>query len=314
MASNDDADDSMVITIAAGRIEGAICCLVIPNALLLEWRKTTESVCYISSVNEYIIDGSIVLNPESVSLERKISHIAVQVANLFRKSKGRKKYEVLNGSTQLNVLQGECVSALQLWKTEQAESMDDYVAVTDELIENLVRDVEEMEQELSWLHALENRGKMVDEVSTRHRKRKLEVVRDNAVKALSFAESYGLILDTLTLRTSSEECVQIQLSEDTVAQAELEGTEVCKVLYLLDRYGVSDAFYQELSMQFERLPRLHKVKATRTELNETVELIRIPGYDGCYRHVEMAVCEEISRLVSISYLILHVYYPVGLMI
>ena len=63
--------------------------------------------------------------------------------------------------------------------------MDDYVAVTDELIENLVRDVEEMEQELPWLHALENRGKMVNKVSARHRKRKLKVVRDNAVKALS---------------------------------------------------------------------------------------------------------------------------------
>ena len=43
------------------------------------------------------------------------------------------KYEILNGSTELNVLQGECMSALQLWKTEQAGSMDDYVAVTDEL-------------------------------------------------------------------------------------------------------------------------------------------------------------------------------------
>ena len=84
---------------------------------------------------------------------------------------------------------------------------------------------------------------MVDEVSARHRKRKLEVVRDNAVKALSFAESYaGLILDTLTLLTSSRECVQIPLSDDTVAQAEFEETEVGKVLYLLDRYGVSDDF------------------------------------------------------------------------
>eukprot|EP00731_Ephydatia_muelleri_P024481 Em0016g752a len=208
MASNEDADDSMVITIAAGSIEGATCSLVIPNALLLEWRKS-ESVCYISSVNEHIVEGAIVLNPESVRLESKISKIAFDVANRFRKSEGRKK--------------------------EQAGCMEDYVAVTDELIENLVRDVEEMERELSWLHALQNSGKPVDEVSARHKKRKLAVVRINAVEALSFAES--------------------------------------------------------------RLPRAHKVKAVRIELNETVELIRIPGYDGCYRHVENAVCEEISRLL-----------------
>ena len=189
------------------------------------------------------------------------------------------------------------MSSLQLWNREQAGCMEDYVAVTDELIENLVRDVEEMERELSWLHALENSGKPVDEVSARHKKRKLAVVRNNAVEALSFAESYvwSDFRYALTLRTSSGESVSLPLSDDTAAQAELEETEVCQVLYLLDRFGVSDAFYQELSMQFEsRLPRAHKVKAVRTELNETVELIRIPGYDGCYRHVENAVCEEIS--------------------
>ena len=36
--------------------------------------------------------------------------------------------------------------------------------------------------------------------------------------------------------------MQIPLSDDTVAQAEFEETEVGKVLYLLDRYGVSDDF------------------------------------------------------------------------
>eukprot|EP00731_Ephydatia_muelleri_P003916 Em0002g92a len=151
-------------------------------------------------------------------------------------------------------------------------------------------------------HGLKRRRRRqyVDEVSARHKKRKLAVLRNNAVEALSFAESYvwSDFRYALTLRTSSGESVSLPLSDDTAAQAELEETEVCQVLYLLDRFGVSDAFYQELSMQFEsRLPRAHKVKAVRTELNETVELIRIPGYDGCYRHVENAVCEEISRLL-----------------
>ena len=89
------------------------------------------------------------------------------------------------------------MSSLQLWNREQAGCMEDYVAVTDELIENLVRDVEEMERELSWLHALENSGKPVDEVSARYKKRKLAVLRNNAVEARS--RTYGLILDTRSL-------------------------------------------------------------------------------------------------------------------
>ena len=36
-----------------------------------------------------------------------------------------------------------------------------------------------------------------------------------------------------------------------------------RVLYLLDRFGVSDKFYQELSMLFSELPRSNAVKKAR---------------------------------------------------
>eukprot|EP00731_Ephydatia_muelleri_P012161 Em0006g1055a len=53
-----------------------------------------------------------------------------------------------------------------------------------------------------------------------------------------------------------------------------------RVLYPLDRFGVSDKFYQELSMLFSKLPRSNAVKKTRTELNDILDLIRIEGYEG----------------------------------
>ena len=62
---------------------------------------------------------------------------------------------------------------------------------------------------------------------------------------------------------------------------------------------MSDAFYQALSMKCDSLPRASKVKAARSELNKTVELFSIPTFDGSYRHVETAIREEITRLVSI---------------
>ena len=46
-------------------------------------------------------------------------------------------------------------------KAELAKSLDSYVAITDELIANLVSDVEEMETELAWIHELENSGKAI---------------------------------------------------------------------------------------------------------------------------------------------------------
>ena len=62
---------------------------------------------------------------------------------------------------------------------------------------------------------------------------------------------------------------------------------------------MSDAFYQALSMKCDSLPRASKVKAARSELNKTVKLFSIPTFDGSYRHIETAIREEITRLVSV---------------
>ena len=61
---------------------------------------------------------------------------------------------------------------------------------------------------------------------------------------------------------------------------------------------MSDAFYQALSMKCDSLPRASNVKAARSELNKTVKLFSIPTF-GAYRHVETAIREEITRLVSV---------------
>ena len=60
-------------------------------------------------------------------------------------------------------------------------------------------DVEELEWKLSWIDMLENKGKTVGDVSLRHRKRKLNVLKDNELKALSFVGSFGLTVHSLIL-------------------------------------------------------------------------------------------------------------------
>ena len=60
------------------------------------------------------------------------------------------------------------------------------------------------------------------------------------------------------------------------SDAQREERRELEVLYLLDKYGVSDAFYQALSMKCDSLPRASNVKAARSELNKTVKLFSIP--------------------------------------
>ena len=301
------AANERLVTIDAAGCDEAICCIVVPNTLLLDLStKRREGVSLVACINEHVVDEAIVLNPECARLEAVLHSKASAIANSFRRSKGRKKSELLKNSTRFTIYRGECLS--DHGRAELAESLDSYIAITDELIANLVSDVEKMETELSWIHELENSGKTIDEVSMRQRKRKLEAVKGNAVKALSFTESYGLIADTLTAHTASGKRVRISLSD---SDAQIEERKELEVLYLLDKYGVSDAFYHALSMECDSLPRASKIKAARSELNKTVELFSIPGFEGSYRHVE-TVREEIARLVSIysikiSHDVIHVY-------
>ena len=62
-----------------------------------------------------------------------------------------------------------------------------------------------METKLAWIHEFENSGKAIDELSMRQ-------VKDNAVKALSFTELYGLTADTLTMPTASGKSVRSHFS------------------------------------------------------------------------------------------------------
>ena len=72
---------------------------------------------------------------------------------------------------------------------------DSYVAITDELILNLVMS-KRWKQNWQWIHELENSGKAIDELSMRQRKRKLEATLRRHHPS---PESYA---DTLTMHTS----------------------------------------------------------------------------------------------------------------
>ncbi|KAL5459883.1 hypothetical protein EMCRGX_G033270 [Ephydatia muelleri] len=60
----------------------------------------------------------------------------------------------------------------------------------------------------------------------------------------------------------------------------LSGDICMEALSFVGSFGltVSDSFYQALSAQCHSLPRPHKVKAARKEVNNMVQLSRIPDY------------------------------------
>ena len=90
-------------------------------------------------------------------------------------------------------------------------------------------------------------------MSKRHQRRKLTEFGSAAESALWFAESFGLIPESLNVRTSeSGEAISVPLSDSMQSSTTPERRKVdeyvaLQTLYLLDRFGVSDEFYHELT-------------------------------------------------------------------
>ena len=150
-------------------------------------------------------------------------------------------------------------------------------------------------------------------------------------------KSYGLTPTTVTAVTDKGAPVTLTLSEPSTSgsspplpTAEVDPAKVA--LYIMDRFGVSDEAYHELTQVYTcnscvlhknitykmqlvpELPRLHRVKDLRKDLNTSVNTIRLPApYNGYYLHVKSAISSALASLVShIVYLC--TYCEVGLQV
>lgn len=127
-------------------------------------------------------------------------------------------------------------------------------------------------------------------------------------KALWFAESFGLIPETLQLRIAvSGSPVKIPVNDplppasysSNPASKGTDYEKILQVLYIVDRFCVSDEAYHELSSISKDLPPLYRVKRARLSLNSTLELQRFSGpLPGAYRPLRDALTREIQNVVS----------------
>ena len=109
--------------------------------------------------------------------------------------------------------------------------------------------------------------------------------------ALWFAKSFGLIPKALELEMKKSGRKKIiSLSDDKENQftgdkrKEDDKQNLLQILFLLDKFGVGDAFYHELSMAHPELPRSYRIKEARRDLDKLIPIRRISQpFEGAYR-------------------------------
>ena len=271
------------------------CIVRIPNLLINHWNQLKEegdTRSYISFANDAIIGQIVTLDIDSDRLENCLRIRASQLQNQLRCSNSSTTIEkLLQKDSLVQVLKGETLSCADIMKErdlaresakefqEKAEGlqsamdelymeMGEDIARYLEVIDDQQKEVAASKQQLAGCQTpVCNTGKKIDEVSPRHARRKLATFRNLFMQALWFGESFGLVPESLKVRKETSGVTQtIPLCEGTMqknvdttisAATASDKENVLQILYLLDRFGVSDLFYHELAMVNLSLPRLH---------------------------------------------------------
>ena len=166
----------------------------------------------------------------------------------------------------------------------------------DETVENLQAELV-MKNDLlkSPLKAV-NQGKTYEEVKDRQKARKLRTIKTAAEQALWFVRTFGLTVEKVVLKDPQDHNVDINyadvpsISTGICAEQTTEPESVSETLYLLEKFGVSDECYDELTMLHPSLPRSYKVKAVRNDISHNVELLPLPSpFAGAYRPIKPCI-------------------------
>ena len=120
-------------------------------------------------------------------------------------------------------------------------------------------------------------------VGERQQRRKITELKTKVEKALWFAKTFGLDLQSAIFKDEHGENHTLTYSEN-VRRSYKDLTEayqqkVKNILFILDKFCIGDEAYHELFMVDgnEELPRSYLIKQCKDELNKLCHITRTPG-------------------------------------
>ena len=293
------------------------CRLRVLNWLLLQWHSEGNHSSYIQQVNGAIVDNIITLDVHCNRLERRIARRAGTLKSNAAKLRGGARAKQLDEYSTFDVLKGETVSASQLmsdlddtvkdvenWMTRCRKAEAAALRLTESLQDHVRRQLptNSNSQPVPSHDELVNLGQDMSSLSARQQRRKLSQVKTSVEKALWFIESFGLDLHSISFKTRTTNKVMDMtfVSPESGTDSEVNDSCVRQTLYLLERFGVSDEFYHELSMVNPALPRSHQVKHSRHLITKAVDIQRLPEpYNGAYRSFRECLSAALAHEVCV---------------
>ncbi|CAC5380013.1 unnamed protein product [Mytilus coruscus] len=128
---------------------------------------------------------------------------------------------------------------------------------------------------------LVNKGKTIPECKSRKQSNTEISIKQWVNKALWFAKSFGVDLQELKVVDSAGSTHDLLKNTKPVGRyeqvPETEQDKVKSLLYILDKFGVSDDAYHELAVYNDGLPRSYLIKQCRQDINDMCTITQTPG-------------------------------------
>jgi len=187
------------------------------------------------------------------------------------------------------VLEKRCETLYQNLLAEKAKNKE-----TEKLLEEANEDIDWLEEKnlhlykyLEKLKEEENfvcSGQKVSELKERQKRRRLRELKTSVEKALWFADSFGLNLQSVHFKDQNGE--QCKLDYQAVGKpksykelSEDDQDKIKSVLFLADKFCISNAAYHELTMTAggDGFPRSYLIKQCQDQLDQLCHVTRTPG-------------------------------------
>ena len=288
-----------------------VVCIEIPWPLLRMWSQLMEggsghAFNYLDLVNLTVTDGWFTLNRTCQRTEESIRKHASYAKLDYKRLTGRKRKALDSKVYKLSIRRGEidtvethstklrdCTQELNEWRSKYSNIVEEKKI----LYEDMMKEVNSLEMEITDLkeankdlrdyveilkrnEALKCQGKSVNDLGTKQKGRKLQLLKNKAQCALWFCKSFGLDLTNIRLQDESgcsytlEYPIPPTLGSNQMEYEKLPNDQkniIERVLFLLDKFCVGDEVYHELSVTIEGLQKSYLIKQLRGELNKTYQ-------------------------------------------
>ena len=280
-------------------------------------------------------------------IDSALMKIAYNISLQYKNTKGRARKELDERVWKFHVMEGQAKTIqefynkmeslhdeigilhdeLQEWKSrcknleEEKEKIYEEMVLEAEQSERKTQSLQEENKELEdYIKSLEKsldissfKGNTLSQV--KNKSRTLKTFLSRAQTALWFANSFGIELESLSVKesdtgvihkvsclpNSSSSLSQSSEGEDRYSSlSEDQKRKVEQILFLLDKFCVGDSFYHEISMITDSLPRSYLVKQCREQLNKMCHIEALDGNfeGGKVSSVETVFKEHISDFLK----------------